>query len=102
MAKIYSGSSQYVPPSTIKNLHSGPGKVHVLIATASVMGTSWVTLYDALTNDNNKGLFVVYPSYYEPVILKWGPTFPLVFTEGLTVSTGPGCWAFVIVDQSSL
>jgi len=86
--RIFSGSSNFIPASTAsKVLHTGHGKIHAIIATATTpdLTTGVLTLYDNTAASGT--VLLVLNVGANPVIIDLDRLTPLIFTTGLTAKT---------------
>jgi hypothetical protein len=96
--KIYAGSNNFDPANTSagKLIHSGPGKIRVILASAST-GTGTITFYDN-TAASGTVLLALYPSSMGGIFAEYPQLTPLVFTTGLTVVTSQYAACHVVTE----
>lgn len=97
MARLYCASNNYLPPGATKTLHSGPGKVHAIVATGSSATPAQLALYDSPTASGDL-LTVFDVSASAPLTIFYPPPLGLTFLHGLTAVCGAGCRAHLITE----
>jgi len=95
MAKIYSGSANYVPAATTKTIHSKAGKIHGVLITADANG--YATFYDN-TSGSGTVLLLLYVAAYGSNYISFDNILPLAFTTGLTIVTAANTRVHVITE----
>jgi len=96
--RFYNTYSNYVPAATTKTLHTGPGNLHVIHASASV--GAWVTIYDNTAGSGNILLSFYLTALGYPYFVAYPPQTPLKFSTGLTVVTAAGTVVHLITSAA--
>lgn len=95
MARLYPSNANYIPPNTASQvLHSGPGKVHIIIASTTSASAETLVLYDNTAASGNV-LLQLAVSAATPAAIILPPALALSFSSGLTAVTGANLAAFV-------
>lgn len=98
--KIYAGKDNYVPKATTKTLHSGSGKVRLILACLDVSGgaTGDVFVYDNTAATGGIICRISLTQYTTPALLKYDELLPLKFETGLTITTSTHVTAHLITE----